>query len=83
MLPSFLQADADLQPLNTLALPGKAAFLATIQDAAQLAALAPLSELQGKPRFILGGGSNLVLQGDFPGQVLRMAIPGRELAAED
>jgi UDP-N-acetylmuramate dehydrogenase len=35
------------------------------------------------PRFVLGGGSNLVLTGDFNGLVLQMAIPGRELAGED
>lgn len=83
MLPTFLQADADLQALNTLALPGRAAFLGTITATAQLAALSAVPALQGKPRFILGGGSNLVLNGDFPGLVLRLAIPGRELAAED
>ena len=33
--------------------------------------------------FILGGGSNLVLTGDFDGLVLHMAIGGRELVAED
>lgn len=82
-LPPFLQADADLQTRNTLALPGRAAFLGSITDAAQLAALPAIPALQGKPRFILGGGSNLVLQGDFPGLVLHLAIPGRKLAAED
>ncbi|HJW02762.1 MAG TPA: UDP-N-acetylmuramate dehydrogenase [Azospira sp.] len=83
MLPNFLHADADLQTLNTLALPGKAAWLGTIADTAQLAALADVRALRGKRRFILGGGSNLVLGGDFDGLVLRLAIPGRELVAED
>lgn len=83
MLPPFIQADADLQTLNTLALPGKAAWLGTIADAAQLAALADVPALQAKRRFILGGGSNLVLGGDFDGLVLRLTIPGRELAAKD
>ena len=57
MLPTFLQADADLQALNTLALPGRAAFLGTITATAQLAAISAVPALQGKPRFILGGGS--------------------------
>ena len=35
------------------------------------------------PRFILGGGSNLVFAGDFDGLVLHMAIAGRRLAHED
>ncbi|HET7775029.1 MAG TPA: UDP-N-acetylmuramate dehydrogenase [Azospira sp.] len=83
MLPPFLRPDADLRPHNTLALPGRAAFLASIADAAQLAELGRVEALRGKRRFILGGGSNLVLNGDVDGLVLRLAIPGRELAAED
>src|SRR5574343_1709665 len=69
----------DLRPLNTLALPGRAAAFAVITSAAQLAEIAQPS---GR-RFILGGGSNLVLTGDFDGLVLHMAIPGRRLLAED
>ena len=59
----------DLAPLNTLALPGWAALYASIVDAAQL--LAP--EFQQAPRFVLGGGSNLVVTGDFDGLVVHMA----------
>jgi UDP-N-acetylmuramate dehydrogenase len=32
---------------------------------------------------VLGGGSNLILTGDFDGLVLHVRIPGRELVAED
>ena len=73
------RTNVDLSSLNTLALPGKAARYATIVDAAQLAA----PELIQTPRFILGGGSNLVLTGDFDGLVLHMAIPGKRLVKED
>src|SRR5574343_30969 len=69
----------DLRPLNTLALPGRAAAFAVITSAAQLAEIAQPS---GR-RFILGGGSNLVLTGDFDGLVLHMAIPGRRLVADE
>lgn len=71
--------DVELRPFNTLALPGRAAAYLKITDPAQLTALAP----GGQSRFILGGGSNLVLLGDFAGLVLHMAIAGRRLAAED
>ena len=46
---------------------------------AQLAA----PELGAGRRFILGGGSNLVLTGDFDGLLLHMAIPGKRLRGED
>lgn len=75
----MLQYDVDLSACNTLALPGKAARFARIDSAQQLAT----PELASNPRFILGGGSNLVLTGDFDGLVLHMAIPGRRLLRED
>lgn len=73
------QTGIDLTNCNTLALPGRAAHYLKIADPAQLTA----PELAGERRFVLGGGSNLVLTGDFPGLVLHMAIPGRRLAGED
>jgi UDP-N-acetylmuramate dehydrogenase len=75
----ILQYDVDLSTSNTLALPGKAARYARIESARQLAS----PELATRPRFILGGGSNLVITGDFDGLVLHMAIPGRRLLRED
>ena len=75
----ILQHGVELAACNTLALPARAALHATIGDAEQLAA----PELRQTPRFILGGGSNLVLTGDFDGLVLQMAIPGRRLVSED
>lgn len=69
----------DLTPFNTLALPGKAARYLKITDPAQLTDPA----LKDGPRFVLGGGSNLVLTGDFAGLLLHMAIPGKRLLQED
>ena len=75
----MLQTQVDLSPFNTLALPGRAALYRRITAPAQLAA----PELGAGRRFILGGGSNLVLTGDFDGLVLHMAIPGKRLRGED
>ena len=69
----------DLSALNTLALPGQAARYLRITSAAELATTASANGC----RFILGGGSNLVLTGDFDGLVLHMAIPGKRLLTED
>ena len=74
-----LQSHVDLTPFNTLALPGRAALYRRITDPAHLAA----REIGPGRRFILGGGSNLVLTGDFDGLVLHMAIPGKRLRGED
>ena len=69
----------DLAPLNTLALPGRAGRYVRIGRAAELKTTGGA----GGRRFILGGGSNLVLDGDFDGLVLHIAIPGRRLVNED
>ena len=82
-LPDFVERDADLARRNTLALPAHAALFARITATAQLAALVKGGLPGDLRRFVLGGGSNLVLSGDFEGLVLHMAIPGRELAGED
>jgi UDP-N-acetylmuramate dehydrogenase len=74
-----LATTIDLTPFNTLALPGKAARYLRVTDPAQLADPA----LARERRFVLGGGSNLVLTGDFDGLVLHMAIPGKRLVKED
>ncbi len=78
-----LQAAAPLRALNTLALPASAAWLARIDDVRQLAALRTDPRLAGRPRFILGGGSNIVLAGDFDGLMLQVALTGRDCVAED
>lgn len=75
----ILRRDVDLAACTTLALPGRAALYARIEEPQQLAE----PELAYPRQFILGGGSNLVLTGDFDGLVLHMAIPGRRLVRED
>ncbi len=71
--------NVDLSRFNTLALPGRAAAYQKITGAGQLTVA---NDFAGR-RFILGGGSNLVLNGDFDGLVLHMAIPGKRLVKED
>ena len=83
MLRDFVERDVDLAARNTLALPGRAAFYASISSADQLAQLTRLAGQLPPRRFVLGGGSNLLLSGDYDGLVLQMAITGRELVGED
>ena len=78
----MIQFDVDLSSLNTLQLKARAAQFARIEQAAQI--LPTLQSVgHGTRRLILGGGSNLVLTGDFNGLVLQMAIAGRSLTGED
>ncbi len=79
-LPDFIEHDVDLTARTTLALPGRGALFAEITAASELA---ELSDAYDGRRFILGGGSNVVLSGDFDGLVLHMAIRGRQLVSDD
>ena len=83
MAAALFTRNADLSQHNTLALPAHAAHLACITTAEQLPEIASDTRWQGLPCFVLGGGSNLVLNGDFDGLMLQMAISGRTLANED
>jgi UDP-N-acetylmuramate dehydrogenase len=67
-----------LTQLNTLRLSASAAQYCRLDNTTQLDAL----PAHGR-RFILGGGSNLVLAGDFDGLVVQVGLLGRRLVAED
>ena len=80
---ALLSRDAPLQSLNTFGLPARAAWFATIETPFQLAPLIAMPEWKRLRRFVLGGGSNLILTGDFDGLVLHVRISGRQRVAED
>lgn len=67
----------DLQALNTLALPARARYFARIDDGAQLAGAVAWAQARHLPLLVLGGGSNLILNGDWPGLVLHIGLRGR------
>ena len=78
-----LQRDVSLRDLNTFGVPARAAWFATIETPTQLAALIARPEWRQRRRFVLGGGSNLLLTGDFDGLVLQVRIAGRERVGEE
>ncbi len=71
-----VRRDASLQALNTLALPARAAVLATVSDEQQLAAALRLARDEGRATIPLGAGSNIVLAGDVDACLLRFARRG-------
>lgn len=76
--PANLREAVALTSMNTLRLAAKARFFAEVtQEQALVRALDWASE-QGLKTLILGGGSNLVLAGDFDGLVIRMAVVKRQ-----
>ena len=81
--PDPLRQNVALDALNTLRLPARAAWFAAIDSVDTLRAVLDDARIQGLPRLVLGGGSNLVLTGDFPGLVLQVAFHGRSRVQED
>lgn len=80
-IPDFVRQNVDLAAYNTLALPAQAAFFAEITQIEQLWQLGDCR--YAARQMILGGGSNLVLSGDFDGLLLHIKILGKRLLAED
>ena len=71
-----LRHNADLQNHNTFALPVRAAALCTLTDEQALAQIVRLPEYHADTVLWLGGGSNIVFGGDYPGLVVHMANKG-------
>lgn len=69
----------DLAPYNTFRLPGRAERWCAVESLADIARLRADPAWAGAPRLVLGGGSNLLVQGDVPGWVLKVVLRGRRL----
>jgi UDP-N-acetylmuramate dehydrogenase len=78
-----LRQDVALDSFNTLRLPARAAWFAAVDSVDGLRAVLDDPRVQGLPRLVIGGGSNLVLAGDFAGLVLHVAFHGRSCVQQD
>ncbi|MFT7724103.1 MAG: UDP-N-acetylmuramate dehydrogenase [Roseateles sp.] len=80
-----IETDVNLKPYNSFALPAVARRLVRIREAADVRRVVDHPELGRAPKFVLGGGSNLVLTRDVDAVVLKVEIPGIRLleARED
>lgn len=83
MLPDLAIAhDFSLKDCNTFGIDARARRYVRVGSVAELAAALAHPQLAGMPRLLLGGGSNIVLTGDFDGAVLHMAMQGRDVLGE-
>lgn len=69
-------ANADLRPFNTFGLAARARYFAELTDAARLPELCALPFFEREKVLWLGGGSNIILRGDYPGLAVRLANRG-------
>mgnify|MGYP002784529981 FL=1 len=72
-----------LRPYNSFGLPALAERLLRIRGEDDLRALRADPKLAALPKFVLGGGSNLVLTHDLRGLVLKVEVMGRRIVSRD
>ena len=78
----LVEKNVPLQPYNSFHIVAKAFSLVRVKNSADLLDVLADSQLAAMPKFILGGGSNIVLTGDVKPLVLKIEIAGMRLVAE-
>ena len=78
-----MQVNASLKPFNSFGVDVKASLLAQAHNDDDVRQALLCAEEQKLPLLVIGGGSNLLLTGDVPALVLRMASRGIRLLEDD
>jgi len=76
------QENRSLKALNTFGIEAVAKYFTEIRSPGEFDALREEGRFFAEKKFILGGGSNILLTGDFNGWVVKNAIPGITVASE-
>ncbi len=74
-----METGVSLKPYNSFGLPAVAQTLVRVRSDADVRQVVDHPLLGRAPKFILGGGSNLILTRDMPQTVLKVEVPGIRL----
>lgn len=77
-----IESGVSLKPYNSFGLPAVAHTLVRIASDADVRRVVDHPQLGRAPKFVLGGGSNIVLTRDMPQVVLKVEVTGRALVRE-
>ena len=77
-----IESGVSLKPFNTFHLPAVARTLVRIECSADVTRVVDHPKLGPAPKFVLGGGSNIILTRDMPQVVLKIEVPGMRLVEE-
>ena len=77
----LVEKNVPLQFSNTFGIVAKALSLVRIRSESDVQAVLTDPALRDAPKFVLGGGSNIVLTGDVKPLVLKMELAGKRLQA--
>jgi UDP-N-acetylmuramate dehydrogenase len=78
----LVEPNYPLQAHNSFGIAAKALQLVRVKTEADLLAVLTDTELRERPKFVLGGGSNIVLTGDVKALVLKVELKGMRLVEE-
>ena len=78
----LVEKNVPLQHSNTFGIVAKALTLVRVTSEADIATVLQDSALNSQPKFVLGGGSNIVLTGDVKPLVLKVELMGKRLHSE-
>lgn len=78
----LVEKNVPLQPHNTFHIVAKALALARVTSGADVQAILADPEWATSPKFVLGGGSNIVITGDVKPLVLKVEVKGLRLVDE-
>jgi UDP-N-acetylmuramate dehydrogenase len=75
----IVEHNVSLAPHNSFGIVAKARELVRVHSESDVVELLADPQLAGRPKFVLGGGSNIVLTGDVRPLVLKVEISGRRV----
>ena len=77
-----IESGVSLKPYNTFGLPAVAQTLVRVAGDADVRQIVDHPTLGRAPKFVLGGGSNIILTRDMPQVVIKVEVRGMRLAEE-
>ncbi|HEU5291733.1 MAG TPA: UDP-N-acetylmuramate dehydrogenase [Cyclobacteriaceae bacterium] len=78
----IIQEQVDLYPYNTFKIHAKAKYFTSIHSVSDFQELVKSQVYKQEKRLLLGGGSNMLLTGDFQGLVIRAALKGIDIVSQ-
>ena len=78
----IVEQNVPLQAHNSFGIVAKARQLVRVKDENDVRQLLADPELAARPKFVLGGGSNIVLTGDVKPLVLKVEVMGRRVVED-
>src|ERR1039457_6160509 len=78
-----VKTNFSLKNLNTFGIDAHAKYFVEFKSIDELKEILTLANYQNIPKFVLGGGSNILFCKDYDGLILKNGIKGIDIDAED